>query len=77
MRPSLPTVDGINENFDKLLTDLSWLNSTPTASTKSQLRKLDERKLEDSVRELCSEIGDISSKLKIIAYTLSTFIHKF
>ena len=77
MRPSLPTVDSNNETFDKMRADLARLNPTPTATTKMQLRKSDERKLEESVRELCSEIGDISSKLKIIASTLTTFIDKF
>ena len=69
MRPSLSIVDGSIEIFDMLLANLSKLYSTPTASAKKQLGKSDKRELGESVRELCSQIGVFSFKLKIIAST--------
>ena len=58
---SINTMSANNENFNKLRADVARLNSTQIATTRMELQKSGERKLEESAREFCSEIGYISS----------------
>ena len=81
MRPELPAWPSDSAgiySFDNIRSELENLKSNP-ANTKQrmQLRKLNERKMEESVRKLCAEFTDFSNKLAVIASTLSVFVDRF
>ena len=77
IRPTISTEPDSKESFDKLRSVLSKLRTALGIINGKKRVPSDDCRMEETFKELCSDIGGISTKLGIIAFTPSSFVDKF
>ena len=76
MRTTCSAETDSKESLDKLRSVLSRLSSTPSLIRAKRQPHSDERRMGETIQKLCTESSEISTKLGIIASTLSSFVGK-
>ena len=77
MRLTIFTEPDTKENCNKLRSVLSKLSFTHSNITVMIQLYPEDRRMNETIYDLCSEIGEISTIFGMIASTLSSFVDKF